>query len=123
MGNFSYICDMRPLQYTFLRDNYSYNSLLDYMEENIPYVKKSYKIFEVLKPYINEEMKYRLDYPETESLSVEQCIVELREHFMFYGSDPSLRHHLLKSCRELWDEQRTSGYIGRVMLRLSKLIY
>jgi hypothetical protein len=110
-------------KFTFLRNNYSYDSLLDYMEKNIPNVKKSYKILNILKPYIESEMRHRLDYPETQNLSIDDCIIELNEFFMEYRNDISYRTYMIKETRALWTEMRTVGYTGRLMLRLSKLIY
>jgi hypothetical protein len=114
---------MRQLEYKFLRENYSYNNLVDYMVENVYYTKRSYKIFEILRPYLDNEMKTRMDYPETERLDVNECITLLRQQFMCYKMDSSYRFYLLKTSREMWEHDRNSGQIGRVMLRLSKLIY
>ena len=110
-------------RFTFLRNNYSYDSLLDYMEKNVPNVKKTYKIFGILKPYIETEMQYRLDYPETENLSIDDCIIELDEFFTEYRRDISYRTYMIRETRELWVDMRTVGYTGRLMLRLSKLIF
>jgi spermidine/putrescine-binding protein len=93
------------------------------MEKNIPNVKKSYKILNILKPYIQEEMKHRLDYPETENLTKQECIEELNQLFRGYRFDSSYRSFIIKETRELWTEMRTVGYTGRVMLRLGKLVF
>jgi len=93
------------------------------MEKNIPSVKKSYKILEILKPYIESEMRHRLDYPETENLSIDDCIIELEEFFTEYRRDISYRTYMIKETRALWTEMRTVGYTGRLMLRLGKLIF
>jgi hypothetical protein len=109
--------------FKFLRNNYSYDSLLDYMEMNILHVKKSYKIFNVLKPYIQEEMKHRFDYPETENLTKQECIEELNQLFRGYRFESSYRSFIIKDTQQTWEDQRTVGYIGRVMLRLGKLVF
>ncbi len=109
--------------FKFLRNNYSYDSLLDYMEMNILHVKKTYKIFNVLKPYIQEEMKHRLDYPETEDFSIDDCIIELNSLFRGYRFESSYRSFIIKDTQQTWEDQRTVGYMGRVMLRLGKLVF
>jgi hypothetical protein len=90
---------------------------------NIPHVKKTYKIFDVLKPYIQEEMKHRLDYPETEDLSIDDCIKILNELFRGYRFESSYRSFIIKDTQQTWEDQRTVGYMGRVMLRLGKLVF
>jgi len=121
--NFPYICVMIYTKFTFLRNNYSYDSLLDYMEKNVPNVKKTYKIFGAMKPFIESEMEHRLDYPETENLSIDDCIIELEEFFTEYRRDISYRNYMIKDTNELWVDMRTVGYMGRLMLRLSKLVF
>ena len=110
-------------RFTFLRNNYSYDNLLDYIEKNIPSVKKTYKIFGAMKPYIESEMRHRLDYPETENLSIDDCIYELEKFFWIYRTDLSFRTYMIRDTHQLWVDMRTVGQVGRLMLRLSKLLF
>jgi hypothetical protein len=72
---------------------------------------------------LQEEMKHRLEYPEKENLTKQECIEELNQLFRGYRFDSSYRCFIIKDTQETWEDQRTVGYMGRVMLRLGKLVF